>query len=114
MPIRAGLLRERVRLERLVQERDEVGQAVQRWALLQPDGEVWARVEPLGGREGFGQQQFVATGDVRITIRVRSDLTPRDRVIHRGRAYDIVSTAEDADALLIVGRARADAPSVQA
>jgi SPP1 family predicted phage head-tail adaptor len=108
MPIRAGLLRDLVRLERRVTERDEVGQAVQRWALLQPDGEVWARVEPLGGREGFGQQQWVATGDVRITIRIRHDVTPLDRVVHRGRAYDIVSTAEDVDALLIDCRARAE------
>lgn len=108
MPIRAGLLRDLVRLERLVQERDEVGQAVQRWALLQPDGEVWARVEPLGGREGFGQQQNVAMGDVRFTIRIRFDLSPLDRVVHRGRAFDIVTTAEDGDALLIVGKARAE------
>lgn len=86
---------------------DDSGQAVSHFV---PLATVWARVEPLGGREGFGQQQWVATGEVRITIRWRADVTPLHQVVHEGRAYDVVSVAEDGrrEALLIVGRARTE------
>jgi SPP1 family predicted phage head-tail adaptor len=105
--VRAGLLDRRVRLERRLEETDNSGQSVPRWL---PLAEVWARVEPLGGREGFGQHQFVATGDLRFTIRWRDDVTPLHRVIHDGVAYDVVSVAEDGrrEALLIVARGRTE------
>ena len=107
MTVRAGLLDRRVRLERRVEETDDSGQSVVRWL---PLAEVWARVEPLGGREGFGQQQWVATGDVRFTIRWRDDVTPLHRVFHDGQVYDVMTVAEDGrrEALLVVGRARAE------
>ena len=107
MALRAGLLDRRVRLERRQEETDDSGQSVVRWL---PLAEVWARVEPLGGREGFGQQQFVATVDVRFTIRWRDDVTPLHRVVHDRREFDVVSVAEDGrrEALLIVARARAE------
>jgi SPP1 family predicted phage head-tail adaptor len=105
--LRAGLLDRRVRLERRVEETDASGQSVPRWL---PLAEVWARVEPLGGREGFGQQQFVATGDLRFTIRWRNDVTPLHRVVHDDVPYDVMSVAEDGrrEALLIVARGRAE------
>ena len=107
MTLRAGPLDRRVRLERRFEETDASGQSVVRWL---PLATVWARVEPLGGREAFGQQQWVATGDVRFTIRWRDDVTPLHRVVHEGRAYDVVSVAEDGrrEALLVVARARAE------
>jgi SPP1 family predicted phage head-tail adaptor len=106
--VRAGLLDRRVRLERRHEGTDDSGQSVVRWL---PLADVWARVEPLGGREGFGQQQWVASGEVRFTIRWRDDVTPLHRVVHDGREYDVVSVAEDGrrEALLVVGRARTEA-----
>lgn len=107
MALRAGLLDRRVRLERRQEETDDSGQSVARWL---PLAEVWARVEPLGGREGFGQQQFVATGDVRFTIRWRDDVTPLHRVVYDGQEFDVVSVAEDGrrEAILIVARGRTE------
>ena len=107
MAVRAEQLDRRVRLERRFEEIDASGQSVARWL---PLAEVWARVEPLGGREGFGAQQWVATGDVRFTIRWRGDVTPLHRVVHDGRAYDVVSVAEVGrrEALLVVGKARTE------
>jgi SPP1 family predicted phage head-tail adaptor len=107
MTLRAGLLDRRILLERRVEETDDSGQSKPRWL---PLAEVWARVEPLGGREGFGAQQFVATGDLRFTIRWRNDVTPLHRVVYDGAAYDVVTVAEDGrrEALLIVGRGRAE------
>lgn len=107
MAIRSEQLDRRIGLERRFEETDDSGQSVVRWL---PLAEVWARVEPLGGREGFGQQQWVATGEVRFTIRWRDDVTPLHRVVCDGRAFDVVTVAEDGRraALLIVGRARAE------
>ena len=107
MALRAGLLDRRVTLERRVEVVDASGQAVIQWL---PLATVWARVEPLGGREGFGQQQFVATGDLRFTIRWRDDVTPLHQVTYGGVPYDVVSVAEDGrrEALLIVCRGRTE------
>ena len=107
MALRAGLLDRRVALERRVEVTDDSGQAASHFVAV---ATVWARVEPLGGREGFGQQQWVASGDVRFTIRWRPDVTPLHRVVHEGREYDVVSVAEDGrrEALLIVGRTRTE------
>jgi SPP1 family predicted phage head-tail adaptor len=106
--VRAGLLDRRICLERRFDETDASGQSVVRWL---PLATVWARVEPLGGREAFGQQQWVASGDVRFKIRWRGDVTPLHRIVHEDRAYDIVTVAEDGrrEALLVVGRARTEA-----
>ncbi len=107
MTLRAGLLDRRVVLQRRVEETDSSGQAVVRWL---PLAEVWARVEPLGGRRNFGQEQWVAMGDVRFTIRWRPDVNPLHRVVHDGQAFDVVSVAEEGrrEALLIVGRGRSE------
>ena len=57
-----------------------------------------------------GQQQFVATGDLQITVRFRKDITPLYRVVHDGVPYDVVSVAEDGrrEAILIVARGRTE------
>jgi SPP1 family predicted phage head-tail adaptor len=106
--VRAGLLDRRILLERRIEVVDSSGQPVISWL---PLAEVWARAEPLGGREGLGQQQVVATGDLRFTIRWRPDVTPLHRVTYEGVPYDVVSVAEDGrrEALLIVGRGRTEA-----
>jgi len=107
MALRAGLLDRRVTLERRVEVVDASGQAILNFV---PVAMVWARVEPLGGKEGFGQQQWVATGDLRFTIRWRDDVTPLHQVTYAGVPYDVVSVAEDGrhEALLIVARGRAE------
>lgn len=110
MALRAGLLNRRVRILARFVETDSHRQPVEQW---QEIAAVWARVEPLGGREAFGQQQYVATGDVRFTIRYRADLTPLNRLRFEGRDYDVVTVSPDGlEALLVVARARAeDRPS---
>lgn len=107
MALRAGLLDRRVALERRIDVTDDSGQAIDHFVRV---ATVWARVEPLAGREGFGQQQFVATGDLRFTIRWRNDVTPLHRIVHGGVPYDVVSVAADGrhEALLIVARGRAE------
>jgi SPP1 family predicted phage head-tail adaptor len=107
MSLSAGLLDRRVTLERRVEVVDPSGQPVISWV---PLATVWARLEPLGGRENFGAQQFVAVGDIRVTVRWRADVTPLHRVVIDGAPYDVVSVAEQGrrEALLIVARGRTE------
>lgn len=107
MAIRAGALDRKLILERRLEATDSAGQVVISWQAV---AVVAAQQEPLGGREGFGQQQFVATGDVRWRIRWRGDVHPLHRVRCEGRAYDVVTVLEEGrrEALLIVGRARTE------
>lgn len=107
MALRAGLLDRRVVLKRRSEAVDTSGQAVESY---DPIGTVWARVEHLGGQEGPGEQQTVATGEVRFTIRWRADVTPLHRITHDGLPYDVVSVAEEGrrEALVIVARARTE------
>lgn len=106
MPIPAGLLNQRVKLQRQDDTKDDSGQVRENWLDV---AVLWARVEPIGGREQFGDQQVVATGDVRFTIRRRDDVNPLFRVVHRDRVHDVISAApEGRDLTVVVGRARAE------
>ncbi len=107
MVIAAGRLNRRISLERRVEKTDESRQSV---ITYDPVASVWAAVEPVGGSKGFGEQQFVSTGDLRFTVKWRRDLTPLHRVVYDGVAYDVQSVAEmgNREGLLILGRGRAE------
>jgi SPP1 family predicted phage head-tail adaptor len=105
MPIPAGQLDTRVRILRRRETLDTSGQAVLTWT---PESEVYAKVEPLGGRTGFGSQQFVSVGDVQFTLRFIDGLNPLDQIEANGVAYDVQSVAPRGrrDLLVVVGKAR--------
>jgi SPP1 family predicted phage head-tail adaptor len=107
VPLAAGRLNRRVILERRTEETDSSGQSR---VTFTPVAEVGAQVEPVGGARQFGEQQFVSTGDLRITVRWRPDLNPLHRVTYRGEPYDIVSIVEagNLEALVILVRGRAE------
>ncbi len=85
--MRAGELRHRVTIQRLVTGQDDYGQPLDAW---QDVATVWAKVEDLTGREYFQAQQ-VPTVQVssRVTIRWRSDVKPEMRVLASNRLLDI-------------------------
>lgn len=92
MSYRAGVMRERVKLQRPEVGIDARGQAVDTWVDV---ATVWARVEPLRGREYFAAAQVQDTADARITIRHRTDVAATWRAIHRGTPYALVSPPID-------------------
>jgi SPP1 family predicted phage head-tail adaptor len=92
MPINAGLLNQRILLQRPGAGIDARGQAEDAWVDV---ATVWARVEPMRGREYFAAAQMQATADVRITIRHRSDIDATWRALHRGVAHALVSPPID-------------------
>lgn len=86
--MQAGGLREQVTLQRKVVTRDAYGAEVITWIEI---ATVWAKVEPLRGREFLEQRRDGNEVTTRITLRYRSDLEPIHRAVHRSTAYDIQS-----------------------
>lgn len=92
MRIRAGQLRHRVDLQRATVTVSGQRAPANTWKTLET---VWARVEPLTGREQLLAQQADARQTHRITIRYRDGLTTRDRVRFGTRGFNILSIAND-------------------
>jgi SPP1 family predicted phage head-tail adaptor len=100
MSLPAGKLDQRITLQQRAPGQDSLGQANGAWTNLAVNPTVWARAEPLRGREFFaaGQQQHELT--TRFVIRYRADveaITGGLRVLWRGVPYDVVSPAINKD-----------------
>lgn len=89
MSIEAGILRHRVRIEKLDFVRDTHGDAVQdpntgevlrQWAEVCT---VWAAIEPLSAREFVQSQAMQSQIVARIVIRQRDGLDASMRIVHR-------------------------------
>jgi SPP1 family predicted phage head-tail adaptor len=93
MALAAGKLRHRVALQQQVETQDPVtGEVAVTW---QTQAEVWGAVEPLSAREFIAAQSTQSQVTTRVTIRQRSDVTAKWRVLHRGRAYNVHGVLHD-------------------
>ena len=74
------------------------GEIVPSWAAIDTNSEVWGKIEQRGGRELLSGQQINPEVNAVVTIRHRSDLTPRNRLAVKGtsRVLEIV-TMNDPD-----------------
>lgn len=86
-------LRKRVTLQSRTVTRDAMGGDVVTW---NNQGDVWAAIEPLVGRELFAAQQVRPELTTRIRIRYRSDVTSEWRVKFGTRIFAIVGPPVDA------------------
>lgn len=84
--MRAGKLRHRLAVLRFTEGVDNFGAPTKTYGL---SATVWGSVEPLSGRELFTAQQVAARVTHAVTIRGRTELTPKDRIQHRGRAFEL-------------------------
>jgi SPP1 family predicted phage head-tail adaptor len=83
-----GTLTDRVQLkQRLTTNEDEGGEV----AVFNPLATVWARVRPLAARQ-------ISEGDARgagashsVVLRFRTDVSPGDRIVYRGRSLDVLA-----------------------
>jgi SPP1 family predicted phage head-tail adaptor len=89
--MRAGELRERVKLQEKAVTRDAVGGEAVTW---KDRATVWAAVEPLSGRELFAAQQVQAETSVRIRMRYWSEVAPEWRVVWQDRVYEVQSVID--------------------
>jgi SPP1 family predicted phage head-tail adaptor len=89
--MQAGQLRHRVLFQRSVTTLSDLGEPVKDWQRM---AEVWARVEPIAGKERFSAMQVQADVDHRLTIRYHpalADLAPEDRALWGDQVFDIKS-----------------------
>ena len=64
------------------------GEMIETWA---DHVSVFARVEPLVGREYFAAAAIQSEVQTKFTMRYRGDITPDMRIAFDGNEYDIVS-----------------------
>lgn len=83
----AGALDQRITLQAPSAAVDGLGQRAGAWTTV---AEVWARAEPLRGRDFFAAAQMQAAADVKFTLRYRPDVLATWRVLWDGRPYEIV------------------------
>lgn len=86
MPINAGELRHRVTIESRSLADTVGGGQTETWAT---HAIVWAKVEPLSGRELIEANQGEARVSHRVTIRALATVTPQMRVLRGSRLLNI-------------------------
>lgn len=100
MTIRAGQLRERIRIEREAPARDASGDVIPTWQLV---AEVSAGIKRLSGTEAFESQRRTGRVQTRFIIRRRDDLDASMRIVRNGKIYNITSAMqEDLDGTVIL------------
>lgn len=89
--MKAGTLRHRVTLQRLVSAQGASGDLAQSWADVTT---VYAAVEPLSGREYWQAQQVAAETSIRVRIRYRQGVEPTMRVLYGSRILEILGIVD--------------------
>lgn len=92
--MRAGSLDRRLTIERATETRDAFNEPVLTWA---PLATVWAGYTPVSDGERFRAGERAADISARFVIRHSSQvagLSPKDRAVFEGAAYDILNVKE--------------------
>jgi SPP1 family predicted phage head-tail adaptor len=89
--VRAGRLRNRMRLERPVETRSASGDVIRTWALVT---EIWAELVNDPGTERFTAQTDLSEVPQQIRIRYRTGVAPQQRLTYRGRVFRIEALAD--------------------
>lgn len=98
MPL-IGRLRTRITLQSSTPSQDAHGQPIDAWANLATNPTVWANIRTRGGGEQFiaGAEQVQAEIKHTITIRYRSDVTPKMRALEGSRVLLIENVFDQSD-----------------
>jgi SPP1 family predicted phage head-tail adaptor len=91
MSYNANILRERVTVQAFTTATDEYGQQTEVWSDV---ATVWAAVLPQGGRERMKAEQVSPVERVLVVMRYRPDVTPQERIVHRGRVLEVHSVSD--------------------
>lgn len=84
-----GELNDQVTIEARSGGLDAYGGDSTTWAAISGGTGVWAKIEPLSGRESLIAQSVEATTTHRVTIRTLAGVTPRMRVVAGGDVLNI-------------------------
>lgn len=90
--MQAGKLKHRITIQRMEQSQNqETGDIIIIWGDL---ATIWARVVDVSGQEFIQSAATQAKVTTRINIRYR-DITAKDRILFRGRLYNIHAVLSD-------------------
>lgn len=93
--MRAGGLRQRITLQEKSVTRDSFNAEVIIWVPIGTTPNVWARVEPVSGREFVEQDAQSAQVTFKVAIRWRDDLLPSMRVVCGAQKFHIEAVLPD-------------------
>jgi len=97
MRLAAGVLRNRIRLEQATETRGSAGCVSKSWSTL---ATVCEQKVDLSGSERFTAQQTSAEVSTRFTIRYRTGLGGKLRVVHDSVTYNVESV-QDPDGMKV-------------
>lgn len=92
MSLDAGTLRHRLQFQSLLRYLDTAGDTVESWVT---DFECWGSVEPLSVREFVASQAVQSQVTARVVIRYRTGVVPTQRILFRGKVYNIAGALPD-------------------
>lgn len=99
MPVAIGELDQRIRFERVLSDRDDMGGRTEEgWFPLGP--KCWAKRTDMSDGERFAAEEKAAVRMTRFVVRssrMTRDVTARDRIVHKGVVYEITGAKETAD-----------------
>lgn len=90
--MKSGALRHRLTIQKVTEERDSLGQAIETWSQF---AVVYGSIEPMSGRERFLAAQTHAEATYRSRIRWIAGLTPKMRISFGEKIYHITYIADD-------------------
>ena len=91
--LRAGILNNKVSLQRRSAGKDEYGQPLETWVEY---ANVWGNAKLISGREHAVAGTEVGIGRGSIRIRYRTDVSTQDRAVCQGIIYNIAAVLPDA------------------
>lgn len=86
-----SLLKHRITIERRIEAADGAGGVEFQWEELVT---VWAAAEEISARERLLQERVAQEATHRFYIRFRGDVEHDGRIIHDGRAFDILTVTD--------------------
>ena len=89
--MRASELRRQIVIQHASRVKDDFGSDVSTWATL---ATVYAKIEPLTGREFFAANEIVEKVSHRFIIRYLSTVTTQMRVSYDSRIFNITSVVD--------------------
>lgn len=84
--IRAGDLRHRVTIQSVSEAQNSIGEIIETWGTF---ATVWARVDPLSGRQLLAANQLDEPVSARLRMRYLAGVTGKMRVVYSGTTYNI-------------------------
>ena len=89
--MRAGKLDRWITIEEFSAVQDAFGQETETWTEF---ATVWPEKVDVKARERFTAQQEIADETTRFRMRWLTGITPKMRIVHDGKTYDIEGIAE--------------------